>query len=1648
MPIKPKPKPLKELQVKLRGLHISFDNLYDFMQQYRPDTKCAEVKVRLEQLNRMWDRMNEAIDEVEAHEDTTTDEDTYAKQRVRFENQYYELKSFLLDRIKDDQDQVVLNQTARTLDNTLPNHPNPHVRLPQISLPKFNGKIEEWLTFRDLYTSLIHWQADLPEIEKFHYLRSQLEGEALSVIDALPLTRANYTIAWELLSKRYTNSKILRKRQVQALFDLPVMKRECSSDLHILLESFEKIIKSLDQVIQPADYKDAFLLHILSSRLDGSTRRGWEEISSTTETDTLKDLTDFLQRRVRVQCRGKHHTLVCFKGKATDHQQPENPDPQQQRAANDESPPKIGQLGDHRATAVVLLDDGTGHRVQARALLDSAAECNLISMRVRRKLKVKGKASNVEVVGIQGLSSKVQGKIRLLLHSRIRNYSQSMDFYVLPKISSPISAASIDTRMWNIPVGIELADPSFLNGEQIDLVLGAESFFEFFVTGNRIHLGNELPMLVDSVFGWVVAGRYTSKIPLTSAVCNTATMERLDELVERFWRCEEIESKQNYSPEEAKCEAHFVNTTTRSPSGRYIVSLPKTKSVIERLSGSKAVAERRFYQIERRLARDANLYQQYSDFLQEYESLGHMRRLTLKEMNEPNRIFLPHHPVVKEASTTTKLRVVFDASAKTPSEFSLNDGLLVGPIIQEDLRSIILRSRTRQVMIVADIEKMFRQIEVFPADRRLQCILWRPNPNVPLAGFELSTVTYGTKPAPFLATRVLHQLTIDEGDRFPLAAVALKEDVYMDDTITGSDDLESARHLRIEMVEMTMCAGFKLRKFASNFPSVLDGLPEEDLAIPTNTGINLDPDPMVKILGLIWMPHTDELRFGFPIPTQTNNPLTKRKILSQIATLFDPLGLIGAVITKAKIFMQLLWRLVDDNNKPLSWDSILPERVEEEWISFGTQIPRLLDLRVERLVTLSNPTSTQFHIFTDASEKAYGACAYLRTENSAGQIKIALLSSKSRVAPLKSQSIPRLELCGAVMGAELFTKVKQAMRLSVESFFWTDSTTVLRWLQGVPATWNTYVANRVSAVQTLTENCFWNHVPGEQNPADLISRGIQPAEIQNNSLWWHGPDWLSCSSDKWPKSGSFTADGEDEERKRVVLVSTQARSFITEYVERYSNYTTMVRHTVYWLRLINYLRKGSNQLSGPLRVWEIRQAEARIIQLIQAEEFHHELRAISKGRNVPLSSPLRWFVPIVGSDGLLRVGGRLGQSRESDDTKHPIVLPSKHDFTKLLIRYYHIKLLHAGPQLILNSVRLRYWPLGGRNLARKICHECVRCYRTKPAMIQQFMAELPASRVTPARAFTTTGVDYFGPLYVRPGFRRAAVKAYVAVFVCFASKAVHLEIVTDLSTARFLQALRRFTSRRGKCAVLHSDNGTNFVGAKNKMTELMEKLRSTDFHDEMARQCADEGMQWKFNPPGAPHFGGLWEAAVRSAKQHLVRVLGESVATYEDMVTLLAEVECCLNSRPLTQLKDDPEDLRALTPGHFLIGAELQALPDEDFQDCVSNRLPPWDLAQQRVQHFWSRWRKEYLNQLQARNKWWKPAVKVEVGKLVVIRNDNLPPTRWRMGRITEAHPGPDGVVRVVSLKTASGSCTRPVTQICILPVQMSTEAEEGEKQD
>ncbi|XP_058816585.1 uncharacterized protein LOC131679852 [Topomyia yanbarensis] len=391
--------------------------------------------------------------------------------------------------------------------------------------------------------------------------------------------------------------------------------------------------------------------------------------------------------------------------------------------------------------------------------------------------------------------------------------------------------------------------------------------------------------------------------------CNVSTTEGLEELA-RFWTCEDMGSTKNNSPEEARCEERSIQ---RGESGRYTVSLPKDEDKLKQLGDSKGIAFRRLQGTDRRLERDAALREQYKAFMTEYVRLGHMRRVNATIRNTDKWCYLSHHPVVKEASTATKVRVVFDASCKTASGVSLNDALLVGPVIQEDLRSIILRCRTRQIMLVADVEKIFRQINVNSDERHLQSILWRSSPRDEAVTYELNTVTYGTKPAPFLATRTLKQLAMDEEQRYPLAAKAITEDTYMDDVLTGSDD--AAETMRMQLDKLMVIGGFQLRKWASNCVEVLRGIPEENLAI-RGSEIELDPNPSIKTLGLVWQPKTDVFKFQFSIPSIDDNLLiTRRQLLSIIATLFDPLGLVDATIAMAKLFMQQSWTLRDEHDQ-------------------------------------------------------------------------------------------------------------------------------------------------------------------------------------------------------------------------------------------------------------------------------------------------------------------------------------------------------------------------------------------------------------------------------------------------------------------------------------------------------------------------------------------------------------------------------------------------------------------------------------------------------------------------------------------------------------------------------------------------------------
>ncbi|XP_062557587.1 uncharacterized protein LOC134222460 [Armigeres subalbatus] len=556
-----------------------------------------------------------------------------------------------------------------------------------------------------------------------------------------------------------------------------------------------------------------------------------------------------------------------------------------------------------------------------------------------------------------------------------------MEFLVLPKVTVDLPTTTISTEGWTLPDGIQLADPSFFQSKEVDIVLGIEAFFEFFETGRRISIGTELPSLTESVFGWVVCGGSSSTKSLQIG-CHFSATSKLGKLIERFWSCEEVEFLNSHTPEKKMCEDMFQKGVQRGADGRYTVPPPKNEDVVSKSGESRDIAFRRLLGTERRLERDANLRDQYVTFMDEYLKLGHMRKVEDDAEEPVKRCYLPHHSVVKEASTITKVRVVFDASCKTSTGVALNDALLI--------------------LLVSDVEKIFRQILTTPTDRPLQSILCRFTPQDEVTVYELNTVTYGTKPAPFLATRTLQQLANDEESHYPLAARAILEDVYMDDVITGTNDVSTAISLRTQLTEIMESGGFKLRKWSCNNPTVLKGIPTENLAIQDSSGVDLDPDQYVKTLGLTWMPATDTLRFQFQIPPLDSAiPHTKRRILSLIATLFDPLGLIGATTVAAKIIMQQLWTLQGPNGDRLDWDEPVPSRVGEIWRNFQEKLPLLNNIRVDRCAVIPNAVLVELHCFSDASEKAYGGCIYLRGQDANGKILVRLLSSRSKVAPLR-----------------------------------------------------------------------------------------------------------------------------------------------------------------------------------------------------------------------------------------------------------------------------------------------------------------------------------------------------------------------------------------------------------------------------------------------------------------------------------------------------------------------------------------------------------------------------------------------------------------------------------------------------------------------
>nr|XP_037875903.1 uncharacterized protein LOC119630464 [Bombyx mori] len=1325
------------------------------------------------------------------------------------------------------------------------------------------------------------------------------------------------------------------------------------------------------------------------------------------------------------ECNMKHHTMlhnvnwkIPANGKNNFGQQASS---SQQQASNHLSSDKTEIL---LTTTLLKIKAYDGTYVKLRALLDQGSQVNLITENAAQVLRLPRKRFAATISGVGSVSGDCRGQLNLSCKSINSEYDFEIQALIMKKLTNNLPNATFEKSNWPHLENLKLADPDFNISRPIDLLLGADVYSDIILNG--VLKGScQSPVAQQTHLGWILCGK------MKTFNCHV-TLVNFDELT-KYWESEEIQNSEDISKDD-QCEQFYSETVQRAPDGKYIVKMPLRPDLKEKLGSSRPIAVSQFLQLEKRLAKNKKLSTMYKEFIREYADLGHMK---LSPHITSTDCYLPHHGVLKESSTTTKLRVVFNASQKTSSGHSLNSLLEKGPNLQKDIQSLILKWRTYKFAFTADIEKMYRCVWINDDQQHLQKIIWRDSPEQPLQEYKLCTVTYGTKPAPWLALRTLKQLAIDEGHKYPTAAAEVLENhFFVDDLVSGERSFETAKELQRSLIDLLKGAGMNLRKWSSNYPTLLEDLPKEQIS--TTNSFDFKIDETSKTLGLTWNTNSDTFHLKWPVK-QSTKQLTKRLLLSEISKFYDPLGWLSPVTITAKLLFQKVWTLNID------WDDEIPQNIEKEWQKLKIELPFIRNITLKRWI---GETKQDIELlgFCDASEKAYACVIYSRVTNSNEVPVITLLVSRTRVAPIAQKTtLPRLELCGALLLAKLMEKTQKALseyNLKIQA--WCDSQVVLAWLQGDTTKREAYISNRVTKIKRIIPTTQWRYIKSEHNPADCASRGMLPSKLITFDLWFQGPAFLKkIETDETANYKTYHTNISCKEKENQETSSNHEKdNWITTLLNKCSSLTKLFRVTAWILRCITNMSAKRKSEAPYLTTTELTAARKIIIKHIQQIQFNQEYKQLLKNENVSKRSAIMKLNPYLDEDKIIRVGGRLQNSNLPAEMKNPIIIPHKGRLTQLLIEYSHLTTLHGGARLTLTYIRQRYWIVGGNRAVKTQLRKCVRCHRFTQTDNHQLMSNLPQQRVTPCRPFTFTGVDYSGyiELKINKGRGVKTSKGYIAIFICMATKAVHIELVSDLGTETFIAAFQRLCARRGTPKHMYSDCGTNFIGAAKVLGQEFKNFKqimTPEFFDELAKL----EVEWHFNAPAWPSAGGLWEAAVKSMKRHLRRVLGDQKLTYEEMSTLLTKIEACLNSRPLCPLTEDPEEFyNCLTPGHFITGGAIMTLPLSDYTDVHIGVRRRWQLVEQMLQQYWKNWSNEYLTQLQTRSKWNKPTKNINVGDIVLVKDNNLPPGKWALGRVLETHPGSDGYVRVTTIKTRTGVTKRPVTKLSPLPLASEIE--------
>jgi transposase InsO family protein len=1244
------------------------------------------------------------------------------------------------------------------------------------------------------------------------------------------------------------------------------------------------------------------------------------------------------------------------------------------------------------------------------AFLDSGSSSTFCTKELAGQLGLHGRVTKYHLSTL-GKSEEVSSEVVNFSVSSLdgEQHLKLSNVYVVDQI--PVRIPHIDTRKYKHLQDIQICQ----GGGAVSILIGqdnAEALVHF-----EVRMGQRgEPIATKTLLGWALNGPARMFHNVNSRVISHFISANLsvNDQIHALWNIENegiCTDECSWSNEDRQV-IDLWNEKCRFNEGHYELPIPWRPHV--EMPNNVSLAMSRLMSTKRSLLK-RDLWVQYNEEMNKLLVKGYAE--IVPNVNSSDRIwYLPHHAVVTDKKPG-KLRIVFDCAAKYEGE-SLNDKCWSGPDQNNKLLDVILRFREHSLAVTADIESMYYQVVVPVEDRDALRFLWfDPAGNV--VHYRMTRHLFGgiwcSSSSTYALRRVLEDHEVD-----PLVCDTVKHAFYVDDCLKSVATREEVEIVVNDTKELLAKGGFNLTKFVVNDPDLLELIPSAERASEVK---DLGSCSSSRALGVRWNVECDT--FFFEIDVCPEKVITRREILKVVASVFDPLGLVNPVVVTGKIILQ------EATRSKLTWDEKVPREIESKWLVWLQDLHDVSVLKVARCIKPNrfDEAVAELHHFSDASQSAYGCCSYLRLVNAQGQIHTALVMSKVKVAPIRSITIPRLELQAAVLAVKVDVTLRKQLGLDLNpSYFWVDSEIVLKYINNENRRFLVFVGNRVSMIRESTEVDQWHFVSGKENPADLLTRGQRPHELDADT-WFKGPKFLQTFKSEWKAmSCDLSMSGDDPEVKKdpknVCCATAVFEDPLEKLSNHYSSWYKLKRGTAWLLRFVKCL-KQRQRISGDLTVLELRQAESVLLKHVQSVHYNEEVNDLSHGKVVNKSSPLRSLDPFLDQDGVLRVGGRFRQSRSVEF--QPAIVSHKHVVSKLLATEFHA-VAHCGVEWVTSEIRRKYWITKIRVVVKSVIRNCFMCKRLFGRPGDQKMSNLPQERLISGNPpFTYTGIDCFGPFLIKNG--RSEVKRYCCLFTCLNTRAVHLEKINSMDTDSFLNAFNRFVARRNCPKKVWSDNGTNFVGGRAEMI----KNAQSQIHKHVVRKH----IEWHFNPPGASHMGGIWERVIRTVRKVLLGLIGNHCRmSDEGLATLFCEVECIINSRPITKVSDDIRDSTPLTPNHLLLLAECPSLPPGVFTETDIYRRR-WRCIQHFANVFWCQWLKQYLPELQKRTKWCQPKRNFKVGDLVLITDENTPRGVWPMGLIVEVHESADGFVRSVKIKTKSSCLQRPITKIVLLEGDM-----------